>query len=71
MDSLFGDAQRLRIYAGMEEFLLPVTVAKFIIKKFIVITIAQQSIFCPKLLLKYAPLLIVSTSSPLVQNHLL
>ena len=58
--------QRVRIYAGLEsEFDSAQSVAKFIIKKFIVTTIAQQSSFRPELLLKHAPLLIFSSSAGL------
>jgi hypothetical protein len=58
--------QRPRIYAGMElEFLLPGNRCQIYNKKFIVISIAHERFFCPKLLLKDAPLLIVRTSARL------
>ncbi|HEY8658360.1 MAG TPA: hypothetical protein VIL78_04945 [Hanamia sp.] len=61
-----GYSLRARIYAGLKiEFLSPGTVAKFIIKMFIVTTIAQQSSISPELLLKHAPQPIVSTSARL------
>jgi hypothetical protein len=47
------------------EFLLPGNRCQIYNKKFIVISIAHERFFCPKLLLKDAPLLIVRTSARL------
>jgi hypothetical protein len=62
---VLNDAQRLRIYAGMElEFPSAETVAKFILKSSLLL-LSLIKFFLTGLLLKLAPQLIISTSARL------